>query len=254
MLTGGRLELFLFAPYFAVQSRPFSVTYYLSIVVFISSTSQLAFVNTVSRKTLLLTASSRHCSGRSTRSPHFILTMALPGGGGFRGHLTGATELGLRALLLWLQDLQSRSPLGPSAAEASVTVRRCIPPSETVRDPPAAGPASSVPAPAWSGVGDSSLFTQPPVHPWSSEPPGRGASGSGPHAFRLGRNPSTGGAGPRADRRAGQGERPSQVRHHGRLTVHTHHPVIDSPGIKPADPEFHDQNGLVSLGTNQIKC
>ena len=140
MLTGGRLELFLFAPYFAVQSRPFSVTYYLSIVVYISSTSELAFVNTVSRKTLLLTASSRHCSGRPTRSPHFILTTALPGGGGFRGHLTGATELGLRALLLWLQDLQSRSPLGPSAAEASVTVRRCIPPSETVRDPPGSWP------------------------------------------------------------------------------------------------------------------
>ena len=135
MFTGGSLELFLFAPYFAVQSRPFSVTHYLSIVVFISGMSELAFVNIVSRKTLLLTTSSRHCSGRFTGSPHFILAIALRGGGGLRGHLTGATELGLRALLLWLQDLQSRSPPGPSAAEASVTVKRCIPHSETMRDP-----------------------------------------------------------------------------------------------------------------------
>ena len=135
VFTGGSLELFLFAPYFAVQSRPFSVTHYLSIVVFISGMSELAFVNIVSRKTLLLTTSSRHCSGRFTGSPHFILAIALRGGGGLRGHLTGATELGLRALLLWLQDLQSRSPPGPSAAEASVTVKRCIPHSETVRDP-----------------------------------------------------------------------------------------------------------------------
>ena len=32
--------------------------------------------------------------------------------------------------------------------------------------PPAAGPASSVPAPAWSGAGDSLPFTRPPVRPW----------------------------------------------------------------------------------------
>ena len=165
LFTGGSLKLFLFAPCFAVQSRFFSVTHYLSIVVFISGTNELAFVNIVSRKTLLLTTSSRRCSGRFTQIATLHPDNSAPG----KRRVQGPPRWGRRAGPEILAALTPGSPVTltswPLSCRSHCDVQEMHPTLRDCAGAPAAGPASSVPAAAWSGVRDSSRSVYPTTCP-----------------------------------------------------------------------------------------